>query len=293
MSSLYQTLQDATPFFVFAGPNVIETDQPERCVRIALEMKKICDSLQIPYVFKTSYDKANRSSLESYRGPPLEQSLQLFQRIQKLGIPVITDVHETWQVERVAPYVDILQIPAFLCRQTDLLRAAAESNKIIHIKKGQFASAEMLHAAADKVRAAGNNQIILCERGNSWGYGDLIVDPRNLVKLRHPLGEHLVSMDITHSLQQPGQGAKTSTGDSPMICSGGTRELIPTIARMAVAVGVDGIFMEVHDEPEKSPCDAPTQWPLDQALPLLYELKEIAMVSRGKGNDTISPVNTI
>ena len=277
-SPLYQTLKNCSPFFVLAGPNVIEQECPERCVKIALEMKEICKRQNMPYVFKTSFDKANRSSLTSYRGPPIKQSLEVFSRIKKLDIPVVTDVHETWQVELVAPHVDILQIPAFLCRQTDLLRKAAESGKIIHIKKGQFATPEMLHAAADKVRACGNPQILLCERGNTWGYGDLIVDPRNLVALRHPCREHLVTMDITHSLQKPGQGSS----DKTLICSGGARDLIPTIARTAVAVGVDGIFMEVHDDPESSPCDGPTQWPLHQAEPLLAELANIAKASLGK-----------
>ena len=284
IETLWEQMSNPDPFFVMAGPNVIETETPERCVRIALKMREICQSLNLPYIFKTSYDKANRSSLTSYRGPPLEQSLQVFDRIRNLGIPIVTDVHECWQIATVAPHVDILQIPAFLCRQTDLLRTAAESGKIIHIKKGQFATPETMHAAAEKVRAAGNNRIILCERGNTWGYNDLIVDPRNLVRLRHPLREHLVSMDITHSLQQPGRG--NSSTDSTAICSGGCRELIPTIARMSVAVGVDGIFMEVHDSPDDSPCDAPTQWPLDQTLPLLSELVQISQASQGR-DDTL------
>ena len=284
--SLFSRLQQSFPFFVMAGPNVIEAEKPERCVEIALEMKEICEKLDICYVFKTSYDKANRSSVESYRGPPFEQSLKLFERIKKLGIPIITDVHECWQVEKVAPYVDVLQIPAFLCRQTDLLLAAGNSGKIIHIKKGQFTNAETMHSAADKIRTTGNHQIILCERGNNWGYDDLIVDPRNLVKMRHPLREHLVSMDITHSLQQPGKGGNSGFGIGGsfggVIASGGTRNLIPTIARMAVAVGVDGIFMEVHDAPSESPCDAPTQWPLDLTSALLTELVGLGRISLGR-----------
>ena len=243
-------------FFVMVGPNVIESKY--HTVGMAIELKKIMDKFpDIIFVFKTSFDKANRSSANSYRGPGIENGLHILQEIKNMGIPIITDIHEAWQAKLVAQVVDIIQIPAFLCRQTDLLKAAAETNKIIHIKKAQFASTAVMHKCKEKLIEFGNNKIILCERGSMYGYQDLIVDPRNLILLRSP--SNLVSMDITHCLQLPAQIQNDGT-----VKAGGLREMIPEMGKLAVTFGVNGIFMEVHDRPDESMCDAPTQFPLNK-----------------------------
>lgn len=243
-------------FFMMIGPNVIESE--EHCLFMAKEIKKILEKYNIPFFFKTSFDKANRTSLSSYRGVSIEEGIKILKKVkEETGVKIITDIHESWQAELVAEVADIIQIPAFLCRQTDLLVAAAKTGKIIHVKKGQFCSADVMHKSAEKIITAGNKQVILCERGNSFGYQDLIVDPRNLVWLKSD--KNLVTMDITHCLQQPAQKMADGT-----VKSGGLREMIPYMGKMAVCFGVDGIFMEVHDRPDESLCDAPTQWPLDK-----------------------------
>jgi 2-dehydro-3-deoxyphosphooctonate aldolase (KDO 8-P synthase) len=250
----YQKLKDA--FFIIAGPNVIESE--EHTLFMAKSLKEIFSKYNIKFIFKTSFDKANRSSLNSYRGVGLEEGLRILKRVRdELEVPVITDIHDITQAKIVGEVVDIIQIPAFLCRQTDLLKAAAETGKIIQIKKGQFCSAEQMHKAKEKVISFGNSQVILCERGNSFGYQDLVVDPRNLVWLKSDT--NLVSMDITHCLQQPSQVQPDGT-----VKSGGLRELIPWMGKMAVSFGSNGIFMEVHDRPDESLCDAPTQWYLSK-----------------------------
>lgn len=250
----YQNLKNN--FFIIAGPNVIESE--EHVLFMAKSLKEIFSKYKVQFIFKTSFDKANRSSLGSYRGVSLEEGLRILKRVKdELNIPVITDIHDISQAKIVGEIVDIIQIPAFLCRQTDLLKAAAETGKIIQIKKGQFCSAEQMHKAKEKVISFGNEQVILCERGNSWGYQDLVVDPRNLVWLKSDT--NLVSMDITHCLQQPSQIQLDGT-----VKSGGLRELIPWMGKMAVTFGVNGIFMEVHDRPDESLCDAPTQWYLSK-----------------------------
>lgn len=242
--------------FIIAGPNVIESE--EHVLFMAKELKKIFKKYNINFIFKVSFDKANRTSLDSYRGVSLEEGLKILKKVRdEINIPVITDVHESCQVAKVAEVVDIVQVPAFLCRQTDLLKTCAETGKVIHVKKGQFCSADVMHKCKEKIISFGNSNIILCERGNSFGYNDLIVDPRNLIWLQS--NTNLVSMDITHCLQQPAQ--KQSDG---IIKTGGLRELIPYMGKMAIALGVDGIFIEVHDNPDKSLCDAPTQWYLDK-----------------------------
>ena len=242
--------------FIIAGPNVIESE--EHVLFMAKELKRIFEKYNVNFIFKVSFDKANRTSLGSYRGVSLEEGLKILKKVKDaIKIPVITDVHESCQVAKVAEVVDVIQVPAFLCRQTDLLKACAETGKIIHVKKGQFCSADVMHKCKEKIISFGNPNVILCERGNSFGYNDLIVDPRNLVWLQS--NTNLVSMDITHCLQQPAQ--KQSDG---IIKAGGLRELIPYMGKMAIALGVDGIFMEVHDNPDKSLCDAPTQWYLDK-----------------------------
>ncbi len=241
---------------IMCGPNVIESE--EHTIFMANQLKNIFDKYNIRYIFKTSFDKANRSSLNSYRGLGFKEGLRILKRVKdEIGVEIITDIHESWQAEPVSEIVDIIQIPAFLCRQTDLLKAAAETGKIIHVKKGQMCSADQMHKCKEKIIAFGNPNVILCERGNSFGYQDLVVDTRNLIWLKSDT--NLVSMDITHCLQQPSQ--KMSDGT---VKSGGYRELIPYMGKMAIALGVDGIFMECHDNPDKALCDGPTQWPLNR-----------------------------
>ncbi len=243
-------------FFVIAGPNVIESE--EHVLFMAKILKERFSKIDASFIFKVSFDKANRTSLNSYRGVSFEEGIRILKKIkQEVNVPIITDIHESWQAKPISEVVDIIQIPAFLCRQTDLLKAAAETGKIIHVKKGQFCSADVMHKCKEKIISFGNPNVILCERGNSFGYQDLVVDPRNLIWLKSQ--SNLVSMDITHCLQQPAQ--KMSDGT---IKSGGLRELIPYMGKMACALGVNGIFMEVHDRPDESLCDAPTQWPLEK-----------------------------
>ena len=243
-------------FFIMAGPNVIESE--EHCLFMAKSLKEIFTKYNIDYIFKTSFDKANRSSLNSYRGLGFDEGLRILRRVkEEVGVKIITDIHECWQANPVADIVDVIQIPAFLCRQTDLLKAAAETGKPVHVKKGQFCTAEQMHKCKEKILEFGNTNIILCERGTSFGYHDLIVDPRNLIWLKSDT--NLVSMDITHCLQQPSQKSEDGT-----VKSGGYRDLIPYMGKLALAFDVDGIFMEVHDNPDKALCDGPTQWPLDK-----------------------------
>jgi 2-dehydro-3-deoxyphosphooctonate aldolase (KDO 8-P synthase) len=243
-------------FFIMCGPNVIESE--EHTLYMYEKIKEIMDKYDVLFIFKTSFDKANRTSLNSYRGLGMEEGLKILQKVKdKYNVLIITDIHESSQAKIVSKVADIIQIPAFLCRQTDLLEAAAKTNKIIHVKKGQFCSADVMHKSKEKLIQFGNPNVILCERGNSFGYNDLIVDPRNLIWLKS--NTNLVSMDCTHCLQQPAQ--KMSDG---AICAGGYRELIPYMCKMAVSLGVNGIFIEVHNNPDKAKCDGPTQWPLDK-----------------------------
>lgn len=251
---MYKLLKEKK--FVICGTNVIESE--EHVFSMAQKLKLIFEKYDVTFIFKTSFDKANRSSLNSYRGVGLDEGLRILKRIKdELNIPLITDIHEPEQAKLLAEVVDIIQIPAFLCRQTDLLKVVAETGKVVHVKKGQFCSAEQMHKCKEKLIAFGNSQVILCERGNSFGYQDLVVDPRNLIWLKSE--KNLVSMDITHCLQKPSQKMADGT-----VKSGGYRELIPYMGKMALSLDVDGIFMEVHDEPDKALCDAPTQWYLDK-----------------------------
>lgn len=239
-----------------AGPNVIESE--EHTLYMAEQVKKVVEKYNVDFYFKVSFDKANRSSLESFRGPGLENGVKILKKVKELyGLKIITDIHESYQAETIASIADIIQVPAFLCRQTDLLVAVAKTGKIIHIKKGQMCSAEQMHKAKEKVISAGNKNVILCERGNSFGYQDLVVDPRNLIWLKSDT--NMVSMDITHCLQKPAQKMDDGT-----IKSGGYRDLIPFMGKMAIALGVDGLFLEVHNDPDKAMCDGPTQWPLEK-----------------------------
>jgi len=256
-------------FFLIAGPCVIESE--EHCLFMCKNIKEICDKLNIQYIFKASFDKANRTSINSFRGYGLEAGLKILKKVKDTyNVPICTDVHESNQCSKVAEVCDILQIPAFLCRQTDLLLASAETGKYINVKKGQFCNDKTMENAYQKILSSGNNKIILTERGNMFGYDDLIVDFRNLVKMRTNV-DALIVQDCTHSLQQPNRGIVTE----------GLRYLIPTIARCAVVTGVHGLFMEVHDNPIMALSDSATQWPLDKLEELLIELLSIRNVTKG------------
>lgn len=245
------------PLALIAGPCSIESE--ELCFQIGTSLKQLCSELGIGYVFKASFDKANRTSVESFRGPGLERGLGILSRIRsELGVPVLTDIHEPGQAEAVGEVVDILQIPAFLCRQTDLVVAAARTGKCINIKKGQFVAPWDMKNSVAKVRSTGNENICLTERGSSFGYNTLVVDMTGLQVMRE-IGCPVV-FDATHSVQRPG-----GLGNA----SGGAREFIPALVRAACAVGIDALFMEVHPEPENALCDAACMYKLDDMKSLL------------------------
>lgn len=264
MTTLYQRLtQHADKFFLIAGPCVIESET--HAMKMAGEVSAIASRLNIPYVFKASYDKANRSSGSSFRGLGMQEGLRILQRIRnEIGVPVLTDIHETSHVATVAEVADVLQIPAFLCRQTDLLEAAAKSGRLVNVKKGQFLSPWDTGNIVKKIEAAGCKELMLTERGSSFGYNNLVVDMRSFPVMRS-FGYPVV-YDATHSLQLPG-----GMGDA----TGGQREYIAHLARAAVACGIDGLFMEVHDNPAQALSDATTQFPLDQLESLLSTLLKI------------------
>jgi 2-dehydro-3-deoxyphosphooctonate aldolase (KDO 8-P synthase) len=256
---LYNRLK--SNFFIMAGPNVIESE--EHVMYMAKQLRDFFANYNVEFIFKTSFDKANRSSLSSYRGIGLTEGVRILRRVkEELGVNIVTDIHESWQAPVLAEVVDVIQVPAFLCRQTDLLKAVAQTGKVIHVKKAQFANAQTMHKCKEKIIQFGNPNVILCERGNMYGYNDLVVDPRNLIWLRSPT--NLVSMDITHCLQQPAQTMADGT-----VRSGGLRDMIPYMGKVARALEVNGIFMEVHDRPDESFCDAPTQFPLSQLSELM------------------------
>ena len=261
----FSFLQNLRPdrFFLLAGPCVIEDETSP--LFIAETWKNICEKLDIPLVFKGSYRKANRSRLDSFTGIGDEKALKVLQKVrQEFDIPVVTDVHSAEEAPMAAEYVDILQIPAFLCRQTDLLVAAAKTGKTVNIKKGQFLSGEAMGFAVEKVRQSGNDKVMLTERGSMFGYQDLVVDYRNIAAMQK--FEVPVILDITHSLQQPNQ----SSG-----ITGGKPELIELIAKAGIAAGADGIFMEVHPEPQKAKSDGANMLRLDLAKNLLEKLVRI------------------
>ena len=264
------------PFFLMAGPCVIESEQS--VMQIAKEMKAICDDLHIPYIFKASYDKANRTSGAGFRGPGMQKGLEILAKVREtVGVPVITDVHTAEEVPVVAKYVDVLQTPAFLCRQTDFIRACAQSGKPVNIKKGQFLAPGDMKNVIDKARAAAreagldDDVFMACERGASFGYGNLVSDMRSLVIMRET-GAPVV-FDATHSVQLPG-GNGTS--------SGGNRAFVPVLARAAVAVGVAGLFMETHPDPQQAKSDGPNMVPLSQMHDLLSSLVAIDRVVKAQ-----------
>src|SRR5271165_3922767 len=235
--------------FLIAGPCVIESEQ--HALKMAELIAEVAADKRIPYVFKASYDKANRTSIRSFRGPGIEEGLRILAKVRSVvGVPVLTDVHETADAARVAEAVDILQIPAFLCRQTDLLIAAAKSGRAVNVKKGQFVSPWDMRHAVEKVRDAGGERVFLTERGAAFGYNNLVVDMRSLAIMRQFAP---VVFDATHSVQLPSAGA--TNGDNSGVQSGGQPEFIPLLARAAVGAGVDGIFVEVHDNPAEAKSD--------------------------------------
>lgn len=254
---------------LIAGPCVIEN--LELCQRVAGRMTEVCQRLGVPYIFKASFDKANRTAHDSYRGAGLEAGLEVLARIRReFGVPVTTDIHESWQAAPTAQAVDLLQIPAFLCRQTDLLQAAAQTSKPVNVKKGQFLAPWDAGNIVEKLRAFGAAGVLLTERGTSFGYNTLIVDMAGLPILRG-FGVPVV-FDATHSVQRPGGAGKQSGGD---------RSAIEPLARAAVAVGIDALFMEVHPDPPNALSDAATQYPLEQVEPLLQRLLAIHQAACG------------
>jgi len=264
-------LSIGSSLFLIAGPCVIESEA--HALKMADAIKAIAGKFQMPYIFKASYDKANRTSLKSFRGPGITEGLRILQKVKKeIGVPVLTDVHQATDVPAAAAAVDVVQIPAFLCRQTDLLVAAAQHAKAINIKKGQFVSPWDMRHAVDKVRQSGNNNIFLTERGSSFGYNNLVVDMRSLAIMRQFAP---VVFDATHSVQLPSAGAG---GEA---VSGGQPEFIPLLSRAAVAAGVDGVFMEVHDNPAQAKSDGANALDLKNLESVLGELLAIRNALRG------------
>ena len=259
------------PLFLIAGPCVIESEQ--LALDTAGTLREIAEKLGIPFIFKSSFDKANRTSVDGYRGLGIDEGLRILGAVKReIGVPVLTDVHEYTPLDAVAAVVDVLQTPAFLCRQTDFIRNVARQGRPVNIKKGQFLSPWDMQNVVDKARAEGNGQIMVCERGASFGYNNLVSDMRSLAVMR-ATGCPVV-FDATHSVQLPGgQGNK----------SGGQREFVPVLARAAVAVGVAGLFMETHPDPGRALSDGPNAWPLDRMEPLLVTLKELDDVAKRSG----------
>lgn len=257
------------PLALIAGPCVLESKA--HALEMANALKEIAGRVGIGFVYKTSFDKANRTSAKSARGLGLEQALPIFAEVrEKLKVPVLTDVHDAEQCARVAPAVDVLQIPAFLCRQTDLLVAAAKTGKTVNVKKGQFLAPWDMQNVVEKISGAGNRNVLVTERGVSFGYNTLVSDMRALPILKRTTGAPVI-FDATHSVQQPG-GKGTS--------SGGEREFVPVLARAAVAVGVAGIFIETHQDPDKAPSDGPNMLPLKEMEPLLRGLVEFDRLAK-------------
>ena len=260
------------PLALLAGPCVLE--DLDRCLYIGRTIKEIASRLGMPYVFKASYDKANRSAFNSFRGPGLEKGVEMLKEIKRqLNVPIVTDVHETCQVEKAAEVADILQIPAFLCRQTDLLYAAAQTGRVVNVKKGQFMAPADMRNVVDKLLEGGCSRIMLTERGASFGYNNLVVDMRSF-PIMHSFGYPVV-FDATHSVQMPG-GAGTH--------SSGKREYVPYLTRAAVGAGVDALFLEVHDNPDEALSDGPNMVYLDKLEEILKDALAINEIVRGKMN---------
>ena len=258
-----------TPFFLISGPCVVESESLQ--MQTASTLKDICADLGIPFIFKSSFDKANRSSVEGYRGLGMDEGLRILEKVRdELEVPVLTDVHEDTPIDEVADVVSVLQTPAFLCRQTGFIQKVAKAGLPVNIKKGQFLAPWDMKHVVDKARAAGNDDIMVCERGTSFGYNNLVSDMRALAVMRET-GCPVV-FDATHSVQLPG-GEGTS--------SGGQREMVPVLARAATAVGIQGLFMETHPEPEKALCDGPNSMRLSEMYGLLETLQRIDRTVKG------------
>ena len=253
------------PFVLFGGMNVLESR--DLALKTAEAYVNVTEKLGIPYVFKASFDKANRSSIHSFRGPGMDEGLKIFEEIkQTYKVPVITDVHEIDQAQPVADVCDIIQLPAFLARQTDLVEAMAKTDAVINIKKPQFLSPEQMQHIADKFIECGNNKIILCERGTCFGYDNLVVDMLGFRKMKQATGNMPVIFDVTHALQQREAGGAAS---------GGRREQVAELARAGMAVGLAGLFLEAHPDPGSAKCDGPSALPLDKLLPFLSQIKAV------------------
>lgn len=262
------TIGDNLPFALIAGPCVVENE--EMVMQTASTLKSVTEKLGIPYIFKASYKKANRTSLQSFTGLGINEALAILGKVKKdLGLPVLTDIHTEQDAEVAAEYADILQIPAFLCRQTDLLLAAGRTGRVVNIKKGQFLAPEDMQLAAEKVASTGNDRIMLTERGSSFGYHNLVVDMRGLIIMRET--GYPVVMDATHAVQIPSQGG----------ISGGQPKFIKPLAAAAAAVGIDALFLEIHPDPKNAKSDAASQLPLDEAEALLAKIKAIDQVVKG------------
>jgi 2-dehydro-3-deoxyphosphooctonate aldolase (KDO 8-P synthase) len=253
------------PFVLFGGINVLESR--DLALRSCEEYVRVTQKLGIPYVFKASFDKANRSSIHSYRGPGLEEGLRIFQDVKAaFGVPLITDVHEPWQAAQVAEVVDVLQLPAFLARQTDLVVALAKTGRVINIKKPQFLSPAQMGNIVEKFKEAGNEQLILCERGTCLGYDNLVVDMLGFGVMKKVTNDLPIIFDVTHALQQRDPGGAAS---------GGRRQQVADLARAGLAVGLAGLFLEAHPDPDNAKCDGPSALPLDQLEPFLTQLKAL------------------
>ena len=263
LKALFKEQYNPDNFFLIAGPCVVESE--ELLMNVAEKVSGICKKLHIPYIFKASYRKANRTSIHSFTGVGDVEGLDLLQKTGKtFNLPVTSDIHSAAEAAMAAAYVDVLQIPAFLCRQTDILLAAAETGKVVNVKKGQFLSGESMKFAVEKIKQAGNNQVILTERGTTFGYQDLVVDYRNIPIMKHH-GVPVV-MDCTHSLQQPNQSSGVT---------GGNPQMIATIAKAAIATGADGLFIETHPDPSKALSDGANMLQLDRLEELLEQLVRI------------------
>ena len=262
-SAIWKSLSTAAQFSLIAGPCVIESEK--LCMDVAASLKKTCEKAGVSFVFKASYDKANRTSGKSFRGPGTGQGLQILAKVrEKIGVPVLTDVHTEQQVAEAAEAVDVLQIPAFLCRQTDLIEAAARSGRVVNLKKGQFLSPQEMGQVVDKAKAAGGKKILVTERGTTFGYNNLVSDMRSIPIMRR-FG-YPVIFDATHSVQLPGGGGDKSSGQ---------REFAPVLARCAIAAGANGIFVETHPDPDRALSDGPNMIPLKQMPAMLAGLLKI------------------
>ena len=258
-------VSNAGHFVLFGGINVLESR--DLALRACAEYVRVTQKLGIPYVFKASFDKANRSSIHSYRGPGLEEGLRIFEAVKaEFGVPLITDVHETWQAAPVAEVVDVLQLPAFLARQTDLVVALAKTGRVINIKKPQFLSPSQVANIVEKFREAGNDQLILCDRGTCFGYDNLVVDMLGFGVMKKVCNDLPIIFDVTHALQQRDPGGAAS---------GGRRQQVADLARAGLAVGLAGLFLEAHPDPDHARCDGPSALPLDQLEPFLAQLKAL------------------